>query len=1026
MADPRTRELIELYSHAFSLGPDERDDFLASCDQEVYDSLVALLRAGETGGPGADRVFTEILGELSQEVFRRLEEPHLPQLDGFRIEAVLGSGGASVVYRALQAHPHREVAIKVLRPELVSSSALQRFELEAELLGYLRHPSIAHVYQVGTAKDAEGARPWFAMELVDGEHIDDYARALSIDERLRLFQAVCAAVHYAHQRGIVHRDLKPNNILVTRTGTPKVMDFGIARVRNPDLASDSTTEMGQIMGTLAYMSPEQISGQPEELDLRTDVYSLGVILYETLAGTSPYELRGLPLAEAARRIIEVEPIPLRSPQPDIARDLALIVDRALAKDKERRYGTAADLADDIDRYLTLRPIEARPPTTRYQLRMFMRRHRVAVSTLLLLFASLALGLAGTTAGFVQASRSADVATARTRTLERTTEFQENQLSRIEVATFAADLRQGLFDRARSAWEATAEDPSEEAWEARAAELEDLLTGTDFAGLSLAMLEDHVLQPAVSELDDSFRDEPLVRAGLLQALASVHVSLGLLKSGKVLQDEALAIRRESLGQEHEDTLATLRAWARLRSDLGDHSEAAETLQGLVEVWTERFGSDGELTVWAKVDLCSALRAMGKGEEALALAQEIHATREETLGEGDKETLKAKINLASIHADLDQLPMAKDLLEAAHRTSLQERGADDWLTASAASNLGEVVRRLGDFDEARALQEDALEYRRRAKGERHPETLGSMHNLSLVLLEQGDLGGAAALQERVLEWTRNVHGARHSMTLQALESYASTLHSAGDFKRTQELLEEIYAGYRATLSADHMLTLRAKTHLGAVSKSNGDLLRAQQLLSEAVESLTEQLGEDHRESRSARANLAVTLYARGQVGPAAELLAETLEASTVALGEDHSRVQVLKSNLAFMQRQLGEKEAALRGFQEVHATKLEQFGATDYGTLLAQVNLAETYYAIGDQDEALRLGEEAVQLLPELGDARETLVLATVLVAELQLDRGDREGCAASTGSARAIVDDGVEILEDLRKRLEALEKALDSD
>ena len=284
------------------------------------------------------------------------------------------------VFEAQQEYPHRTVALKLIKPGITSLEVLQRFELESDALGRLQHPGISQIYEAGTADTGYGPQPYFAMELIRGETLLDYAEthALSTRDRLEMFTKVCEAVHHAHQRGLIHRDLKPANILVDETGQPKVLDFGAARATERHTPSTARTSIGHLVGTLAYMSPEQALADPLELDTRSDVYTLGVILYELLTARLPYNI-GKWMHETLQAIREEDPARLSSINRSYRGDIETIVAKALEKDKTRRYSSAAELAADIQRHLTDEPIVARPRSVGYQVAKFARRHRGVVA-----------------------------------------------------------------------------------------------------------------------------------------------------------------------------------------------------------------------------------------------------------------------------------------------------------------------------------------------------------------------------------------------------------------------------------------------------------------------------------------------------------------------------------------------------------------------------------------------------------------------------------------------------------------------
>ncbi|MGB3966116.1 MAG: serine/threonine-protein kinase, partial [Planctomycetota bacterium] len=301
-----------------------------------------------------------------------------------------------VVFEAEQERPHRKVALKVLRAGVVSGRSLRRFELEAELLGRLQHPGIARILSSGTFPSVAGPQPYFAMELVAGRPLREHAGGLDRDAKVRLLVALCEAVQHAHEKGVIHRDLKPENVLVDANGRPVVLDFGVAKLAEPDRAVSAGTLAGQLVGTLPYMSPEQLAGTNDDVDVRTDVRALGVIAYELLGGALPHDVADLPLATAAQRICEHEPTPLPQLAPGCAGDLATVVHKALAADKARRYGSAAAFGRDLERVLEHLPVEARPATTWYFVRRFARRNRGLVGLAAAGVLALCAGIVATT------------------------------------------------------------------------------------------------------------------------------------------------------------------------------------------------------------------------------------------------------------------------------------------------------------------------------------------------------------------------------------------------------------------------------------------------------------------------------------------------------------------------------------------------------------------------------------------------------------------------------------------------------
>ncbi len=391
-----------LFSEAVALPSAERLTFLRRAtgdDSTLFEEVRALLEHHSAPHVVFDMDAADAASRVVAARESSAETTHPDTIGGYRIVRMIDRGGMGVVYLAEQEEPRRQVALKILQSHLITPGRLRRFSQEVQLLARLRHPGIAQVYEAGSHDLGEGSRPWFAMEFVDGPLITEFvnARKLTTAERLRLMISVCDAVQHAHQRGVIHRDLKPGNILVSeedatdlddstymldvRLGArPKVLDFGIARATDHELGhSTMHTQTGQLLGTLPYMSPEQVAGEPLELDVRSDVYSLGVILYELLTGRLPYDVKDRPLPTVARAIAETPPAPLSSVDQTLKGDLEQIVRKALAKDKRERYQSAAALGEDLLHFLNDEPVTARPPTAWYQWRKFARRNRTLVT-----------------------------------------------------------------------------------------------------------------------------------------------------------------------------------------------------------------------------------------------------------------------------------------------------------------------------------------------------------------------------------------------------------------------------------------------------------------------------------------------------------------------------------------------------------------------------------------------------------------------------------------------------------------------
>ncbi len=428
MTPQRLAQIERVFRRARHAAGEARRELLdAACgdDGDLREEVESLLREHDGDSEGfLESPPMEALRGLHAGAGTPAGGPLPARVGGYRILGRHGEGGMGVVYLAEQERTGRTVALKVIK-SIQSPQMLRRFEQEARLLGRLRHPGIAQVYEAGIHEEAGGRVPFIAMERIDGPALGDYLRRRDppVRERLELFALICDAVQHAHQHGVIHRDLKPGNILIDAAGDtgdaagsspqPKILDFGIARATDADVRTATLqTDIGQLLGTVPYMSPEQAAGDPEQLDTRSDVYALGVLLYEMLTGRLPYDVDNKLIHEAVRVIQESPPTPLGTIDRGLRGDLNTIVGKALAKDKSQRYQSAHDLAADVRRYLQDEPIAARPPSAAYQLRMLARRHRAVVVGGACVVAALVVGMIGTTWQAISATRERERAERR--------------------------------------------------------------------------------------------------------------------------------------------------------------------------------------------------------------------------------------------------------------------------------------------------------------------------------------------------------------------------------------------------------------------------------------------------------------------------------------------------------------------------------------------------------------------------------------------------------------------------------------
>jgi eukaryotic-like serine/threonine-protein kinase len=519
----------------------------------------------------------------------------------YTVRRVIASGGMGTVLEAIQDEPRRIVALKIMKGGIETPDALRRFQFEAQLLARLRHPGIAQIYEAGTHDDGSGPMPYFAMEYIpNAKPITEAAdaRRMGLRERLELFAKVCDAVHHGHQKGIVHRDIKPGNILVDSDGAPHVIDFGVARASDSDTASpESQTEVGTLVGSVAYMSPEQFDADPHDLDMRSDVYALGVVLYELLAGKRPYDVPKGRIHEAARIVREVEPVPLRRIRSDVPIDVETIVAKALQKDREQRYQSAFGLAEDLRRFLRGDPIAAAPPSAAYQLRTFARRNKPLMAAVAAAFVALLAGGAIVTSLYVRSERSRAMAEKERARAEAAIEFFTSSLESV--------------------------DP------------EDYMHTPTISDLAMAMS---------ARIEGAFPDDPLVEAELQRTIAWGYQSQLDWKEIQIHLERALALRKqagETSGHKLLTLYSDLQTIYEVRGELPEKVEASREIVRLLE---QMEGADAPTTLQSRYDLAADLAATSRLADAAEVAQGALEGRRRTLGDTDPATLESEAQIA----------------------------------------------------------------------------------------------------------------------------------------------------------------------------------------------------------------------------------------------------------------------------------------------------------------------------------------------------------------------------------------------
>jgi len=766
------------------------------------------------------------------------ESGDLPKRIGqYRIIDILGSGGMGVVYRAEQDNPRRTVALKVIRPGVESPETLKRFEYEGQILGSLQHPGIAQVFEAGTANGSHGPQPFFAMELIQGEPLGEYLsrRQPSAEQRIELLARVCDAVHHAHQKGIIHRDLKPGNILVDQGGQPKILDFGVARATNADIRTTTLqTTMGQLVGTIAYMSPEQVTGNQRELDTRSDVYALGVIGYELLTGRLPVDVSDKTIPQATRAIVEQEPASLKSANRVVRGDIDTIIKKALEKDKNRRYQSASDLAADIRRYLSDQPISARPATAAYQLRKFARRNKPLVIAALLAVAALLIGIVGTASQAIRATRERNHAV-------KAEQLAEQGLVRIQAE--AAKVR--VINRFFNNMLASA-DPGKDGRDVRVVD---------------------VLKRAAGNIEGQLADQPEIEAALRDTIGSVYHGLGLSADAEPHLRLALETHLRLLGDEDPQALTTMTNLANVLIALGRWSEAETLITRTLAVRRRDLGPEDSQTLDSINNLADVLQKQGKITEAETLWREALAIQRRVLAPSNPALPITMNNLAQLLKQIRRPAEAEPLLREALGLHIANHGDEHPHTLIAMNNLVMTLKAQGKYVEAEELIRRVITVRRRTLGN-HPALFTAINNLARLLRAQGRLTEAAVSAREAAEGYRRVRGEENPATLVAIKNLASLLVELDRADEAESLYVEVLDTAERALPPEHYMTRIFQRNYGECLTSLGRYDEAEPLLMASYAGLNGSLGAQHEQTFKTRQSIVKLYEAWGKPDQAAK--------------------------------------------------------------------------------------------------------------------------------------------------------------
>jgi serine/threonine protein kinase len=778
----------------------------------------------------------------------------------YRLLELIGQGGMGEVWLAEQKEPvRRRVALKLIKAGMDTREVVARFESERQALALMDHPAIAKVFDAGSTPEG---RPYFVMEYVAGMPVTTYCdkHKLTTRQRIELFIQVCEGVQHAHQKAIIHRDLKPSNILVSEVDgkpMPRIIDFGLAKATSQRLTEGSIyTRVGAILGTLEYMSPEQADSGGEDIDTRTDVYSLGVVLYQLLAGVLPFEVKKLAYQEVLRRLRDQD-VPRPSSRistqggdsattaqnrgtdpPSLTRQLRgdpdAVALKALEKDRKRRYGSPSELAADLGRYLRNEPVSAHAPSAGYRARKYIRRHRLGVA---MCAAAVLLLVGAAVTDAIQLKRI-------TRERDRADRITQFMTSMFKVSN-----------------------PSES------------------RGNTITARE--ILDKSSTDIKTSLTNAPELQAQMMHVMGDVYTNLGLYPRAQTLQQQSMEIRQRVLGPEHPDTLQSMHSLAIDLYAEGHKAEAEKLDRETLDIRRRVLGPEDPDTLRSMSALALDLEAEGHYAEAEKMYREILELRRRVLGPEHPDTLNSMNGLA---IDLDHEGHYAEA-EKLDRETLDIRrrvlGPEHPDTLNSMNSLTGDLGNGGHYAEAEELDRETLELRRRVLGPEHPDTLISMGNLANLMSDEGHHAEAEKLHRETLDIQRRVLGPEDPYTLGSMAFLATDLEDEGHYAEAEELNRETLDIQRRVLGPDHPDTLNSMNSLAVDLDDEGHYAEAEKLYRETLDIQRRVLGPENPHTALTKYNIACAVARQSRRNEALSLLGEAVEhglPAYVALGMD----------------------------------------------------------------------------------------------------------------------------------------------
>jgi len=778
----------------------------------------------------------------------------------YHLLELIGQGGMGEVWLAEQREPvRRRVALKLIKAGMDTREVVARFESERQALALMDHPAIAKVFDAGSTP---GGRPYFVMEYVAGIPITTYCdkHKLTTRQRLELFIQVCEGVQHAHQKAIIHRDLKPSNILVSEVDgkpMPRIIDFGLAKATSQRLTDGSVyTRVGSILGTLEYMSPEQADSAGEDIDTRTDVYSLGVVLYQLLVGALPLDLKKLAYEEMLRKLREQD-VPKPSSRiltlggdsavtaqnrgtdpPSLTRQLRgdpdAVVLKALEKDRKRRYGSPSELAADITRCLRNEPVSAHAPSAGYRAKKYIRRHQLGVA----MAAAAILLLAGF--AVTEAIQLRRITRERDRA-DRITQFMTNMFK--------------------------VSNPSE--------------------ARGNAVTAREILDKASKDIDAGLSNDPELQAKMMNTMGITYFSLGLYARAQPLVERAIEIQRRVLGPEHPDTLASMSNLTNVLVSEGHYVDAEKLIRETLDIRRRVLGSQDPDTLDSMSNLSIVLWSQGNYIEAEKLDRETLESRRRVLGPEHPKTIGSMSGLANVLWSEGRYAEAEKLNRETLEIRRRVLGPEDPGTLGSMNNLALDLRSEGHYAEAEKLDRETLDICRRVIGPEHPASLDVTANLAVDLWSEGHFAEAEKLDRETLEVRRRVLGPEHPRTADSISDLANDLLSEGRYAEAEKLNREALDIRRRVLGPERPDTLQSMNNLAADLTSEGHYAEAEKLFRETLDIDRRVLGPGHPNTAIAAYDLGSIMAHEGRREEALTLLRDAVEhglPASAALGMD----------------------------------------------------------------------------------------------------------------------------------------------